>query len=66
MKYNKGRIHTGFINGKIINLYKELSHQEILESRKNRNWNEFDNLDISAKASYILKELTIYKNFIKS
>ena len=54
-----------FLTLQIINIYNKLTHKQILESRKNRNWNEFDKLDQTAKWYDILKELTLYNNSIK-
>jgi len=54
-----------FLTLQIINIYNKLTHEQILECRKNRNWNEFDKLDQTAKWYDILKELTLYNNSIK-
>lgn len=54
-----------FLTLQIINIYNKLTHKQILESRKNRNWNEFDKLDQTAKWYDILRELTLYNNSIK-
>ena len=53
-----------FLTFQIINIYNKLTHEQILESRKNRNWNEYDKLDQTAKWYDILKELTLYTNSI--
>ena len=54
-----------FLTLQIINIYNKLTHKQILESRKNRNWNEFDKLDQTEKYYDILRELTLYNNSIK-
>jgi hypothetical protein len=66
MKYNRYKIHTNFIDEKIINLYNKFTTEQILDSRKNRNWNKFDKLDKSEKSIHILQELELYNKFIKS
>jgi hypothetical protein len=61
-RYKKASPYLTF---EIINNYKKLTHEQILFSRRNRNWNEFDKLDEIAKLYVILRELKLYTNSIK-
>jgi hypothetical protein len=48
----------------IIKISDQLTTEQIIDSRENRNWSKFDRLDEIGKLRYRLEELEIYSDDI--
>jgi hypothetical protein len=53
------------LNNRLIKIMEQLSTEDILESRKYRNWEEFDKLSEIEKLQWRLEELEIFEDIIK-
>lgn len=48
----------------LIKISDQLTTEQIIDSRENRNWSKFDRLDEIGKLRYRLEELEIYSDDI--
>jgi hypothetical protein len=53
------------LNNRLLKIMEQLSTEDILESRKSRNWEVFDKLSEIEKLTWRLEELEIFEDIIK-
>jgi hypothetical protein len=53
------------LNTRLLKIMEQLSTEDILESRKSRNWEVFDKLSEIEKLKWRLEELEIFEDIIK-
>jgi hypothetical protein len=53
------------LNTRLLKIMEQLSTEDILESRKSRNWEVFDKLSEIEKLKWRLEELEIFEDIIR-
>ena len=57
-------MNKDLLNYNLIKICDQLSTEQMIYARRNRNWKEFDRLDEMSKLRHILQELQIYEDDI--
>jgi hypothetical protein len=53
------------LNSRLEKIMKQLTTEDILESRRSRNWETFDKLSEIEKLKWRLEELEIFEDILK-
>jgi len=59
-------MNKDILNYNLIKICEQLSTEQILNARRNRNWSKFDKMNDLSKLMFILEELQIYEDIIDS
>ena len=57
-------MNKDILNYNLIRICGQLSTEQILNARKNRNWSKFDKMNDLSKLMFRLEELQIYEDII--
>jgi len=57
-------MNKDILNYNLIRICEQLSTEQILNARKNRNWSKFDKMNDLSKLMFRLEELQIYEDII--
>jgi len=57
-------MNKDILNYNLIKICEQLSTEQILNARRNRNWSKFDKMNDLSKLMFRLEELQIYEDII--